>query len=107
MMKTSPGPGHSAGTALRGTFARHPLAAAVAIAWVGASGSASAQLPTGAAVVNGTAGVVSNGSSMTITNSPNAIVNWKTFSIGAQNSVRFDQQNASSQILNRVTGNDP
>jgi filamentous hemagglutinin family protein len=44
---------------------------------------------------------------MTITNSPNAILNWQTFSIGTQNSVRFEQQNAASQVLNRVVGNDP
>ena len=89
------------------TFAQHPLAAAIAAAFVTFSSSAWAQLPTGSAVVNGTAGIVTNGSGMTITNSPNAILDWKTFSIGTQNSVRFEQQNAASQVLNRVVGNDP
>ncbi len=97
----------AAGASRRLAFARHPLAAALAAAFVTGSGSAWAQLPTGAAVVNGTAGIVTNGSAMTITNSPSAIVNWKTFSIGTQNSVHFQQQNAASQVLNRVVGNDP
>jgi filamentous hemagglutinin family protein len=91
----------------RDAFAKHPLAIALAAAFVSASGSAWGQLPTGPAVVNGTAGIVTNGSAMTITNSPSAVVNWKTFSIGAQNSVHFQQQNAASQVLNRVVGNDP
>ena len=36
--------------------------------------------------------------------SPRAIVNWGSFSIGQGNGVTFDQPNASSAILNRVTG---
>ena len=65
------------------------------------------QLPQGPAVVNGSANISTNGSQMTITNSPNAILNWQIFSIGAQNGVRFQQENSVSQVLNRVTGNDP
>jgi filamentous hemagglutinin family protein len=44
---------------------------------------------------------------MTITNSPNAIINWQNFSIGAQNTVNFQQQSAASKVLNRVVGTDP
>ena len=36
--------------------------------------------------------------------SPRAIVNWGSFSIGQGNGVTFNQPNASSAILNRVTG---
>ena len=97
----------NAGASKRVSFARHPLAAALAAAFVAASGSAWAELPGGAAVVSGTAGIATSGNAMTITNSPSAIVNWKTFSIGTQNSVHFQQQNAASQVLNRVVGNDP
>ncbi|MEO8652831.1 MAG: filamentous hemagglutinin N-terminal domain-containing protein, partial [Ramlibacter sp.] len=96
-----------AGTSTRANFAVHPLVLAICAAFATVSSSAWAQLPTGAAVVNGSAGIATSGSRMTITNSPNAVVNWKTFSIGAQNSVRFEQQNAASQVLNRVVGNDP
>jgi filamentous hemagglutinin family protein len=48
-----------------------------------------------------------SGNTLTITNTPNSILNWNSFSIGAQNTVRFEQLNAQSQVLNRVTGNDP
>ncbi|MDB5948121.1 MAG: hypothetical protein JWQ33_3147, partial [Ramlibacter sp.] len=106
-MKHSSRPCGTARTLRPSASARHPLSAAIAAAFVTAAGSAGAELPTGAAVVSGTAGIASNGNAMTITNSPNAIINWKNFSIGARNGVRFDQQNAASQVLNRVVGNDP
>ena len=44
---------------------------------------------------------------MTVRNSPGAILNWQSFSIAAGNKVYFDQVNAASKVLNRVTGNDP
>src|SRR5512139_3029575 len=64
-------------------------------------------LPTGVNVVSGQAQVATNGSSMTVTNSANAILNWQSFGIGAGASVRFNQPNSSSAVLNRVVGNDP
>src|SRR5512140_3511461 len=97
----------SASTSTRANFNLHPLALAIGAACVTVAGSAWAQLPTGAAVMSGTAGIVTSGSRMTITNSPNAVVNWNSFSIGTQNSVRFEQPSAASQVLNRVVGNDP
>jgi filamentous hemagglutinin family protein len=105
-MKHSRRPHGNSSTPAQAKFVEHPLALAVAAALVALSGPAWAQLPTGAAVVNGTAGIVTSGGNMTITNSPNAILNWNSFSIGTQNSVRFQQQNAASQVLNRVVGND-
>ncbi|CAH0296654.1 Heme/hemopexin-binding protein [Massilia sp. Bi118] len=83
------------------------VAAAVAAAFGAVAAPAFAQLPSGPAVVNGSAGIASDGSRMTITNSANAVLNWQSFSIGAPNSVRFEQPSASSQVLNRVVGNDP
>ena len=44
---------------------------------------------------------------LNIRNSPNAIINWKSFSIGKGETTRFIQQNASSAILNRVRGENP
>lgn len=82
-------------------------ALAIAAAFGTAAGPACAQLPTGAEVVQGTADISSTYGQMTIRNSPNAVLNWQSFSIGGQNSVRFEQQSASSKVLNRVVGNDP
>src|SRR5215208_2225233 len=90
-MKHSRRPHGNSSTPTQAKFVEHPLALAIAAAFVALSGPAWAQLPTGAAVVNGTAGIVTSGGSMTITNSPNAILNWNSFSIGTQNSVRFQQ----------------
>ncbi|MDD2308233.1 MAG: filamentous hemagglutinin N-terminal domain-containing protein [Desulfuromonadaceae bacterium] len=71
-----------------------------------AAGSASA-LPSGSQVMNGTAGITTSGSSMTITNSAGAIINWQGFSIANGETTRFIQPSALSAVLNRVTGGDP
>lgn len=63
--------------------------------------------PTGPNVVSGSAGFNSVGSTLTVTNSPNAIITWRGFSIGAGEATRFQQQSASSAVLNRVVGQDP
>src|SRR5258706_132933 len=82
---------------------RKLLCALVAYAF---AGSALAN-PNGPAVVNGTANFATAGKSLTVTNTPNAIINWQAFSIGAGESTRFVQQSASSSVLNRVVGQDP
>ncbi|HEY4079199.1 MAG TPA: YDG domain-containing protein [Burkholderiaceae bacterium] len=64
-------------------------------------------LPTGMSVVAGQVQSQLSGKQLTITNSNNAILNWQSFSIGAGNSVKFVQPSSTSQVLNRVTGNDP
>jgi filamentous hemagglutinin family protein len=62
--------------------------------------------PGGGTVVAGDV-VIAPGSQMVITQSgSSAIVNWNSFSVGAGESVTFNQPNASAAILNRVTGND-
>ncbi len=71
-----------------------------------AAGSASA-LPTGSQVISGMAGITTSGSSMTITNSANAIINWQGFSIANGETTRFIQPSALSAVLNRVTGGNP
>jgi filamentous hemagglutinin family protein len=85
----------------RPAFARRTILA-VAVAASFASNSAFSN-PTGPTVVNGTAAVVPSGSTLNITNSPNAIINWQRFSIGAGETTRFIQQNPASAVLNRVT----
>ncbi|TAK46426.1 MAG: filamentous hemagglutinin N-terminal domain-containing protein [Betaproteobacteria bacterium] len=63
--------------------------------------------PAGPSVVAGQASFNTVGKSLTVTNSPNAIINWQGFSIGAGEITRFAQQSASSAVLNRVVGQDP
>lgn len=66
--------------------------------------STAAALPTGAQIVHGTAGINTVGTTMTITNSPNTIINWQGFSIAANEATHFIQQSAASAVLNRVVG---
>lgn len=63
--------------------------------------------PTDPTVVSGSAVFQGGAGSLTITNSSGAIIDWKSFSIGAGEITRFVQSSASSQVLNRVTGGDP
>ena len=48
--------------------------------------------PLGAQVVSGSATLTQSGSTLTVTNSPNSILNWQSFSIGASETTRFIQQ---------------
>ena len=63
--------------------------------------------PAGASVASGTASITRAGDLTTIVNSPNAIINWASFSAAQQEVIRFVQQSAASAVLNRVTGQDP
>lgn len=78
----------------------------VAAAMALAAGRAQA-LPVAPTVVNGTVGFSTVGNTLTVTNSPNSIINWQAFSIAAGETTRFNQQSALSAVLNRVTGVDP
>src|SRR6476646_10569923 len=62
--------------------------------------------PEGGTVVGGTASIQGQGTSAVIINqsSSSAIINWNTFNIRANESVRFNQPSSSSVALNRVTG---
>ncbi len=83
---------------------RHTLLS-LAIACCFGVGHVSGQ-PQGPQVVSGQASFVTQGNSLTISNSPNAIINWQGFSIGANELTRFNQQSAASAVLNRVVGAD-
>jgi len=63
--------------------------------------------PTAPQVVNGSASFNQAGKLLTVTNSNGAIINWNTFSIGANETTRFNQTSAASSVLNRVITNDP
>src|SRR5215813_4435594 len=62
--------------------------------------------PAGGTVVGGTATIQGQGGPAMIVNqsSNSAIINWNTFNIGVNESVRFNQPGTSSVMLNRVTG---
>ncbi|MBH9579283.1 two-partner secretion domain-containing protein [Inhella proteolytica] len=66
-----------------------------------------ATLPAGLQVQQGQAQLQQQGNQLTVRNSPNAILNWQSFSIGPGAGVYFEQANASSKVLNRVVGSDP
>ena len=63
--------------------------------------------PSGATVASGSASISASGNTLTVTNTPGAIINWQQFSIQKDEITRFIQQSASSAVLNRVTGQDP
>ena len=63
--------------------------------------------PQAPQVVNGQASFATNGATLTVTNTPGAIIHWQSFGINRGELTRFVQQNAASAVLNRVTGSDP
>ena len=64
-------------------------------------------LPTAPTVTQGSASFQQAGSTLTVTNSNGAIIQWNSFSVGAGETTRFIQPTASSAVLNRVVGLDP
>ena len=66
-----------------------------------------AQQPSGATVAAGAATFATNGNTFTVTNTPNAIINWQSFNIGAGKTTRFEQQSPSSTVMNRVVESNP
>src|SRR2546427_2704616 len=62
--------------------------------------------PAGGTVVGGAATIQGQGGPAVTVNqsSSSAIINWNTFNIGVNESVRFNQPGAASVVLNRVTG---
>lgn len=95
-----------------GGFVMRRLAQALAAASLLTTGlaplsAAEPTLPAGLSVVSGQAQISTIGARMTVTNSAQAILNWNSFSVGSGAGVYFQQPNAASQVLNRVTGSDP
>ena len=66
-------------------------------------------LPTDPSVVAGQAVVKAAGTTGLVINqsSGKAAIDWRTFSVGANESVRFNQPSAAAMTVNRVTSNDP
>ena len=63
--------------------------------------------PVAPQVVAGQASFQQQGNVFTVTNAPNTIINWQSFSVNANEVTRFLQQGADSKVLNRITGQDP
>ena len=91
---------------LLGSIAYGPLALTLVL---GGASPVLAQnvLPQGGSVTAGAASIAAPANNrLTITqSSPNAVINWNSFSVGQPNTVTFNQPSSSSAILNRVTGN--
>ena len=83
------------------------LASTAALALAAFSPSAFAQSPQGATVASGSITVTRQGATTVVTQGTDkGIIDWRSFSIGAQEAVRFDQPGRSSVTLNRVTGSE-
>ncbi|MBU6505361.1 MAG: filamentous hemagglutinin N-terminal domain-containing protein, partial [Betaproteobacteria bacterium] len=93
-------------SAARGTFV---AVAEIVVFAAGLMGSSvSLALPTGGQVVAGQGSIAQTSSTLTVSQgSQNLILNWQTFGIGSNESVRFNQPNAAAIALNRVTGSNP
>jgi filamentous hemagglutinin family protein len=88
--------------------AAFPLSASLLIALILGAGSGKALAnPAGATVIHGQVTFSQQGNVFTITNTPNAIINWSSFSIQPGELTRFIQESSNSAVLNRVTGQDP
>ena len=73
--------------------------------WSGAAWAG--PLPTGGVVTGGTGTISQNGTTLTVNQSSQSLTaNWQSFSIGAGNTVVFNQPNGASVALNRIVGND-
>ncbi|MFT4036343.1 MAG: filamentous hemagglutinin N-terminal domain-containing protein, partial [Patulibacter sp.] len=90
----------------RALIVRTPIAAAVAALFalpvVAMAG------PSGGQVVGGQASIHQSGQTTRIDqHSQRAIIDWRAFNVGANETVQFNQPSAQAAILNRVVGNDP
>jgi filamentous hemagglutinin family protein len=96
----------SRSTSLSGgsVFRLKPLACGVAACFAISTAFA---LPAAPIVVSGGASFAQSGNVLTVKNTPSAIINWQSFSIGRAETTKFIQTSASSAVLNRITGQDP
>ena len=79
---------------------------AIALAIAGLFSQAAVAGPQGGTVQAGAASIATTGATTTINqSSPRAVIDWSSFSIGAGETVRYNQPNAQAATLNRVTGN--
>ncbi|KQY85962.1 filamentous hemagglutinin N-terminal domain-containing protein [Pelomonas sp. Root1444] len=93
-----------------GRFTHHCIARAVAVALIPAGLLLAPQAhaaPQGGQVKAGQASIAHSGALTTVQQgSARAVIDWRSFNVGATETVRFDQPNSSAWVLNRVVGND-
>ncbi|WP_144006909.1 filamentous hemagglutinin N-terminal domain-containing protein, partial [Pelomonas sp. KK5] len=93
-------------------FTRHRIAHAAACALVPAglllaAAPVALAAPQGGQVRAGQAAISQSGALTTVQQgSARAVIDWRSFSVGAAETVRFDQPSSSAWVLNRVVGND-
>src|ERR1035437_5473328 len=80
------------------------VSALMVAAWLALASGGAQALPVAPTGLHGTVSFATSGNTLTVTNSPNSIINWQGFSIAAGERTAFNQQNAASAVLNRVTG---
>ena len=86
------------------TFNRQVKAKTLALAIAAVFSQAVLANPVGPSVGSGSATFATSGNTLTVTNSPNAVINWQQFNIGQNETTRFVQQSAQSSVLNRIGG---
>ncbi len=86
---------------------RRTLAALLVGSCFGASLGAAQAAPATPQVVSGQATFLQQGNVFSITNTPNTVINWQSFNVGAGEVTRFIQQSGDSAVLNRIVGHDP
>ncbi len=88
------------------TWFRH-ISMIMLAGWLGLMPSWSYAGPQGEQVVAGDVSFERNGNLTEITASHNSIINYDSFNIGSDETVRFIQPTESSRVLNRIQGDDP
>ena len=84
---------------------RRLLASSATIALVICNAPSSGQSPQGPVVAAGSITVTRQGATTLVTQGTDkGVIDWRSFSVGATEAVRFDQPGRSSVTLNRVTG---
>ena len=84
---------------------RKLLASTAIVALVAANSTGWAQSPQAPTVAAGSIAITRQGQTTVVTQGTDkGVIDWRSFSIGPQEAVRFDQPGRSSVTLNRVTG---
>ena len=81
-----------------GVFKIKVMTAALAAAFAGGA----LANPVKPVVASGQAVFQQNGKTLTVTNTPSAIINWQSFNIDRGELTRFIQQSATSQVLREI-----
>ena len=79
----------------------------LAVAGLSGPGQRALANPTGMTVASGSATASRNGSQLTITTSPVALLNWQSFNIAAGETTIFNQPSISSVVINRINDQNP